>query len=332
MLSIHKRGEIVYNKKIVCNRVGLTPEITKSVGERLTFDVNNTWTITRLSQGIFLSWYSIDCPYHPLAWYHENNKSYFLSTPNKLDGHTSFWKGKENFGEIVNPDFLKKNYNPNYSWTFFLSYEDGSLLVSTVWDPEVEEFVPPNWIGININPIAETCPAKIMFKRDDAIDAVYEQQQIEMMEPLLVIVYCGKEIKTLKILSKEEINYKTIVKRTTDKFQAYLIALFKKENTSIFEKANFTEKEICKFWNAYKNAKDKFFRQIYEVDVLQKPIIFHDKLAEVIHLREILKSGKSCIEKQKIAWAEIRKSARGYRIQAITTFYTLYMKAEIYNT
>src|SRR6185503_17437618 len=116
MLEIHRLGYITYEDRVVCNRVGMTPEITKMVNEKITLDLDNTWTITRLSQGIFLSWYSIPDESHPLAWYYENGRSWFLSTHNKLDGYLSFWKGQPNFGSLLK-DIRTSGLNTELSWT-----------------------------------------------------------------------------------------------------------------------------------------------------------------------------------------------------------------------
>jgi hypothetical protein len=339
MITIHKRGQIVYNNRIVCNRIGLTPEITKSVGEQISFDLYNTWTVTKLTHGIFLSWYAIPGENHPLSWYSRNGKSFFLSTPNKIDGHNASWKGHLPFCQLID----LPEVDLDLAWTFFLSYNTKALTVSTVWDPAAQVFITPDrwivhssylprWIDLHIDPLYDCEPMVVDFKQGERIDSVFDNHEpitMALQDPLLVVIYCGSTIKTLKILSKENINLRTINNRSQDKYEAYLIAHFKREDLSYFETLKFTTSELYKFWDCLKKAKKRFFRNIYDKVIFNKYVSFPDKLYTNLHLGKILDSQKTCEQKQLDAWRELTRCAKGYRIQAITAFYTYYMKEEM---
>ena len=145
MLSLSKDGTIRHSDRIICNRIGLTPEFSISAGQKINVNTNNGYTISRMNKGLLLSFYSIPGIFSQ-AWFHSNGRSYFLSTLNRIDGYKSFWKGHLPFGEILNKDYLTA-LDVNFAWTFFLHYspseENKKYILTILWDIVGQKFIHP---------------------------------------------------------------------------------------------------------------------------------------------------------------------------------------------
>lgn len=198
-----KRGFISINNKIVCNRMGLTPEITVSSGDYIEINTKNAYTVSRMAPGIILSFYSVpiqeikektiktleeyeitnlsqsddvitrrcvsksQSPLSSLIWFIEKGRAYFLSTTNKIDGFRSFWKGYPTFGEMLSKKYLMSLDN-RYSWTFFLYHQHIiKYVLTTLWDIDKQIFITPEQWPKYLNPRKWERQEKNIWNVDD---------------------------------------------------------------------------------------------------------------------------------------------------------------------
>lgn len=164
-MQIDKRGfiSVQSTNKIVCNRMGLTPEMIVNYGDYIQINTKNTYTVSKMSPGIILSFFSIDLKemspipdsISDLIWFQENDRAYFLSTLNKIDGWKVFWKGYAPFGEILSKKYLM-SLNPKYAWTFFLHnkplMKKPEYTLSLLWDIDNQIFITPDKWPEYLNP------------------------------------------------------------------------------------------------------------------------------------------------------------------------------------
>lgn len=365
MLKLDKIGTISFSNKIVCNRASMTPEMFFSANTKISVKYP-TYTISKMTKGILLSFFSIPGKFDQ-AWFIHNERSYFLSSLNKIDGHLSYWKGNKPFGEILNKDYLMA-LDTRYAWTFFLCFETLKYTLMTLWDildstfihPEnwpkfldsnkwwssktsaekifkcdgrelnflaalKKKFVPeeakltyPEWIKSQYESCNHSFPTNVISESDEGIPVL-------LNEPMLITLYYGNQIFTVKIIAKEDVLLQMIAGRSQDKYEALFIAIMRGEDTSHFEEKYFTPNELYTFEERLKRGKKIFFKQIFEKDVLKKYTIFPDKIYNTIHLGAILNTNKSFQDKQHQAWTELTR-CRGWRSCAILSFYETYMK------
>ena len=332
-ISVLKRGPIMYNDRIICNRIGPTPEVVKEDGEQIGVQTLNSYTISRASPGILLSFFSIQGELSEenkeMKWFSRGDRHYFLTTSTKLDGWKSSWKGHSTFGTIIKQDHAA-SLNPYYAWTFFLSFATGKYVISTVWDIDNQCFITPNKWNVDDKLMPTFLTYSIGTLSPNCTDTIINTGiPIKIGEPLIVMIYCGSTIKTVKVFSKEDVYMSIIMARSTDKYEALLIAMFKGEKTGYFEKKKFTPQELYQFRDRCKRGKQRFLAQIYEKDKLKKYVFFPDKLYNCISLGDILADQTlTVVEKQKLAWSkllECGKHKQRFKIQAICAFYASYV-------
>jgi len=366
MLKLDKIGTISnLQDKIVCNRTSLTPEVFFPANSKIRVNYPS-YTVSKMTKGILLSFYSIPGKFDQ-AWFYINERSYFLSSLNKIDGHTSYWKGNKPFGEILNKDYLMA-LDTRYAWSFFLCFDNHKFTLMTLWDildgafihpdkwpkyldsnkwwstktsaekifkcdgrelnflaalkkksiSENEKLSYPEWIKSE-NSIASTFPpANVISEETIGIPVLIN-------EPMLITLYYGNQIFTVKIIAKEDVQLQMIACRSQDKYEALFIAIMRGEETRHFEEKYFNPGELYNFEERLKRGKKLFFKQIFDKDVLKKYTIFPDKIYNTIHLGAILNSNKTFQEKQNQAWTELTR-CRGWRSCAILSFFETYMK------
>lgn len=366
-MRLDRIGTIMHGDKVVCNRMSMTPEMTFSAGEKICINTENTFTVSKMSEGTILSFYSVQGEIDG-SWFAHEGKSYFLSTLTRIDGHNSFWKGNKSFGELLNKNYLM-TLDTKYAWSFFLYYKTKQYVLLNLWDildcvfitpdkwpkyvdnskwslksvnisddifkfnnkelnflsaltkkkiPENQKLLYPDWIKLHIGKNQPSDLDNVISRDDNGI-------KINLNLPILVTIYCGSEIFTVKIMTKEDVTMQLISSRSQDKYEALFIAIIRKEDTKHFENKYFTLSELYNFEEKIKNGKKKFFKQIFEKDVLKKYITFPDKIYNTVHLGSILNSNRSFQEKQYCAWEELIK-CRGWRMCALSTFYEVYVK------
>lgn len=349
---LYANGQIKYGEKVVCNRIGLTPEITKHIGEDLVPNIENSFTVSKLARGTLLSFFAVD-GIHDSAWFVESDLqpvSYFLSTSTKLDGYSSFWKSKPQFGTIM--ESLRDHTEVyGYAWTFFLSYDTHTYTLSTVWDIENQTFLlpidwpkyfsQPAWVVEYYNPLFNQNVKQIEFKSPNSLNINFgydKKINLVLGEPLLFTIYCGDKVKTLKIISKEDSLLSVINSRSKDKYEALLIAKFKNEDTTYFEKLKFTPFEITRFYIKFKSARSVFFKEINDKLISNAYVTFPTDLFKGIKLGFILSKARNLIDKdpqncsvyvnaaRDEAWGELTKCTKSWKILAVSAFYHHYMK------
>lgn len=371
-MNIDRRGFISINNRIVCNRMGLTPEMTINYGDGIQINTKNYYTVSKMSPGIVLSFYSVDVReitnknLLDLSWFQEGTRVYFLSTLNKIDGWRAFWKGRPPFGEMLSKKYLA-SLSHQYAWTFFLLNESNAkstrYTLSLLWDIENQIFITPDKWPKYLNPEWKektTWSEKIFLVVNNElkyISAATKWQQykfslpdfekipvqstattpriinvvkkggvpVELGAPLLITIYNGDQIFTCKIIVRDDIQIGIISNRSQDKFEALLIARFRGEDTTYFEKKYFTTEELIRFEERLKIGKKIFFKQIFEKVIMKKYITFPDKIYNTLQLGKILSAPICCGNKQEEAWSQLQK-CRGWKTCAVSSFYLHYVK------
>jgi hypothetical protein len=343
MITITKRGQVFLDKKIICNRPGITAEAIYDCETKIgvSKNIKNPYTISLATQGTLLSFFSVNkkgLSKEDLdaAWFIDYQRAYFLSTLNDLNGHLSKWSNDNTFGDIllnmtIDDSFI--SLDSDYSWTFLIEPNYKRLVLVCLWDIECQEFIPPS------SPLWKSpkfCELPVFLKNENGIvSSLKEEQKSQPLtehdvpltygKPLLVTIYCGEEIFTIRAMTHNDMIVNKMRNRSIDKFVALLVARFKEEDTTIFENRYFTFGEITRFNSMLRRGILQFKTEIFQKAEMKKWICFPDKIYNIIRLGDILDENISCREKQNKALIELKKCTKGWKIKALYQFYKVYM-------
>lgn len=365
-MILDKNGTIRCDKTIVSRRIGLTPEFVVPTGSKVKITTNLSYSVSEMEKGSLLSFYSVPSSVQmSKSWFHENGRSYFLSTIDKIDGHTAFWKGFETFGKMFDREYLKA-LDHRYSWSFFVYYRTAKKIdLVLLWDIVTQSFVfPTEWpsylqdrwtnrkntdrpfrpdkleldylgaltrlsnFGVNKCEWKVLTPAKpgVYSNIGPSIPFTVVTDGVLVNRPLMVTLYCGNKLFTCKLVTKEDQIIQTMASRSSDKFEALLIARFRNEDTTLFEEQQFTKQEITSFNLALVQAKNTFYKQIKEKAIglyIKFPDVMYSRLGlgAIINNRLLNVS-----EKQTLAWSKLVTSRGSYKSVAVVEFYSHYVR------
>ena len=345
MISITKRGQVYIDDTIICNRPGIVPE---SVYEyEVVIGVNpsitNPYTVSYATEGTLISFFSVerkhlDKSMLDKAWFLDFHKAYFLCTLSRLDGHLSHWTDMRKFGDILLSKFTESQFQNlgNYAWTFVLSEKERvpTLKLMYMWDALEQRYICPTEFRWSVPKFCEPCnfikthhgESKQLTETQLTYPLFGDDIYLKTNYPILICIYCDDVIYPIRVLTKIDKIVTKMRNRSTNKFEALMLARYKMEDTIDLEHRYFTKDELDDFEKRLDEGFNRFKNKIYEKDVLRNWTRFPDKIYNTIRLGDILDKSVSCTEKQHEAVEAIKKCTKGWKKKALFEFYKVYVE------